>query len=98
MANNRFRRNFLGSIESEGMVYDDPGQIRPTFSKHIFKGQVWRRPDLGGVFQRRISEKSWKSHSQLSLKLLHVKECCSFKAPGPRGFFLLNFSVYLNIL
>lgn len=35
VANNRFRRNFLGSIESEGMVYDDPGQIRPTFSKHI---------------------------------------------------------------
>lgn len=59
------------------------------FFQNLFKNQTWRRPELGGNFSRKIH-----SSSKMELELPFtseeifqaVKECSSFKAPGPDGF------------
>lgn len=54
-----------------------------------FKEQYWRRPELGGVFTRKIQHNN-KVELELPFSakeiLQAIKECNSFKAPGPDGF------------
>lgn len=90
--NNRYMRNFIGIIEFEGVVYDDPVQIKQAAVKYFqnrFKNQVWSRPVLGGNFSRKILNSS-KQELELSFTseeiLQALKECNSFKALGPDGF------------
>lgn len=91
-ANNRYRRNFIGSIELEGVIYEEPEQIKQMAVKYFearFKNQIWRRPELGGNFHRKIQD-NCKIELELPFNpeeiVQAIKECNSFKAPGPDGF------------
>ncbi|XP_058203081.1 uncharacterized protein LOC131317559 [Rhododendron vialii] len=94
-ANNRFKRNLVGSIRVDGSVLVDPGQIKVAATKYFrvnFTEERKIRPDLGGFFSRKLNQ---ASAMQLEIPfeekeiLTALHDCSSFKAAGPDGF---NFS------
>lgn len=94
-ANNRFKRNLVGSVSVNGVMVEDPGMIKDAaveFFGNNFKEERRIRPVLEGVFTRKL-ESGVARHLEKQFEekeiLAALKGCCSFKAPGPDGF---NFS------
>lgn len=95
IANNRFRRNLVGSIEVNGRLLEDPGEIKLAAAEYFennFKEKGRVRPRLVGIFHRSLGleisaeiEKPFEEREIWSA----MKECSNDKAPGPDGF---NFS------
>lgn len=95
VANNRFRRNMVGSIKANGRVVENPMEIKEAAVEYFctnFKEDLRSRPSLGGMIFRKLSpiiasdlEKQFDEGEIVSA----IKGCSSLKAPGPDGF---NFS------
>ncbi|XP_058180127.1 uncharacterized protein LOC131298670 [Rhododendron vialii] len=57
IANNRFRRNMVGSIKVNGTLLEDPKDIKEAAIEHFrrnFHEEKVSRPMLGGTFQRKL--------------------------------------------
>ncbi|PSR84913.1 Endonuclease [Actinidia chinensis var. chinensis] len=91
-ANSRYRKNFIGSVEVDGVMLEDPNLIKSAaidyFSK-LFDEETWTRPRLGGMAfgsldatDRMTLEKTFLEEEIVRA----IKDCSSFKAPGPDGF------------
>lgn len=91
-ANNRFRRNFIGTMEVNGTLIENHEQIKEeaeNYYKSVFSNQNWSRPRLGGGLNRQIQEldlRMLESPFLMEEIVATVKECDSFKAPGPDGY------------
>lgn len=92
LANNRFRRNLLGSVVVNGCLLEDSGEINDAAAVHFgnnFKEEWISRPSLGGVFNRRIPHVSATTldgpFEEVEI-FATMKECSSQRAPGPDGF------------
>lgn len=56
-ANNRFKRNLVGSIKVNGSMVEDPRMIKEAAAEYFcnnFKEERRIRPVLGGVFTRKL--------------------------------------------
>lgn len=61
MANSRFRRNYIGAIEIDGMLIEDPSSIKNEAARYFqerFREQCHYRPVLDGPFPRRLVQSS----------------------------------------
>ncbi|GFY85720.1 hypothetical protein Acr_04g0004580 [Actinidia rufa] len=92
MANNRYRRNFLGSILVDGQLVGEPTQIKDeavSYFSSIFDNKRWLKPSLGGEAFRTLTESDRNMlEGVFTEENVHkaVKECSDFKVPGPDGF------------
>lgn len=95
IANNRYRRNMVGSVKAYGRLLEDPKDIKTTAVDHFsfnFTGERLIRPVLGGVFLRKLSPETSFQLGKIFEEeeiVSALKECSNLKSPGPDEF---NFS------
>lgn len=92
IANNRFRRNLIGSIRTNGGLLESPSLIKQAAKDHfcnLFKESHKTRSSLQGHFPRKLSTaRAFSLEKPFDLTEIEaaLKECNSSKAPGPDGF------------
>ena len=74
----------------DGRILVDPSQIEEEavdYVSKIFEEEEWVRPEISGAIGKSLSMSERRQlEEQFSEEevMLAVKDCCSFKAPGPR--------------
>lgn len=87
IANNRFKRNMVGSVKVNGRVLEDPKEIKEAVVVHFsnnFMEERSIRPKLGGVFIRKLN-KDAANHLQSRFAMGEIeaalKNCSNLKGP-----------------
>ncbi|GLT55434.1 hypothetical protein SLA2020_285550 [Shorea laevis] len=92
MANGRRTKNTITSIMCDGRWVEEPDTVKKEvvqYFRNLFQADSWRRPRLGGLKFRQISEedKVWPERP-FSVEEIEeaLKSCDGSKAPGPDGY------------